>query len=360
MKMELLSVILLLTCLLIIGLEYVFHYRLAEKQDEQTARKGNIKHKLDVHVEGVLFAPTENSKNAELKALSDEVGGDYEIYEMAKTAVNEHRGSAYGDDAEARKGLIARLDETVDPVSMYAKMLEEGNVYHKGYACRRLSELGAEEYKEEIRKCAEDKNRDLSYNAAMALCGFGDTEEVTKYILSIENDRRYSGRMVNEFFAHFTGSRKELAERIFEKCNPYMKCTVIKTITPYKIEEFRPMYIEGAGGNDNQMKIACVKALAAFGNPEDEQLLQIAAKEKDWVIRAAAVSGLSRLNTDTALESVKYALGDKEWWVRHTAAQVITRMDISSEDIEEILGGYDRFAADAVKSVLYKTVDTEE
>ena len=107
------------------------------------------------------------------------------------------------------------------------------------------------------------------------------------------------------------------------------------------------------------MKIACVKALAAFGYPEDEQLLQIAAGDKEWVIRAAAVRGLSLLHSPTALSSVKHALGDKEWWVRQAAAQSITRMDISPADLEEILSGYDRFAADAVKTVLYRQVDTE-
>ena len=38
MKLELISVIGLLLCLLIIGIEYIFLYRLAERQDEHTAR----------------------------------------------------------------------------------------------------------------------------------------------------------------------------------------------------------------------------------------------------------------------------------------------------------------------------------
>ena len=194
----------------------------------------------------------------------------------------------------------------------------------------------------------------------MALCHMGDVLDVSKYLLSIQDDRLYSGRIINEFFAQFTGDRQELAQQLFEQCNKYMKCTIIKTIAPYKLEAFRSMYIEGASGDDGQMKIACVKALAAFGYPEDEQLMQIAASDKDWVIRAAAVRGLSLLKSETALATVKHALGDKEWWVRQTAAQCITKMDISSSDLEEILGGYDRFAADAVKNVLYRQVDTEE
>ena len=358
MKVELISVIGLLLCLLIIGIEYILLYRLAEQQDEHIARTESIRRRLDIHVEGVLYAPTEGSRNAEIKALSDEINGDFTVYEMAVTAINEHKGTAYRDDDEARAALIKRVDEQVDPVGIYAKMLSEGDVYHKGYACRRLADLGALDYRDKIKECVKDKNRDLSYNAAMALCHMGDVYEVADYLLSIQDDTRYSGRIVNEFFDKFTGDRQELAVRIFDKCNKYMRCTVIKTIAVYKIDAFRPMYKEGAAGNDNQLKIACVKALAAFGYPEDEQILQIAATDKDWVIRSSAVRGLSLLKTQTALDSVKHALSDKEWWVRQTAAQSITRMNISPRDLEEILGGYDRFAADAMKNVLYKTVDT--
>ncbi|WP_407384059.1 HEAT repeat domain-containing protein [Ruminococcus sp.] len=357
MKIELISVIGLLLCLLIIGIEYILLYRLAEIQDENTARVDNIRRRLDIHVEGVLYAPTDSSRDAEITALANEINGDFTVYEMAVEAIREHNGSSFSGDDEAKEKLIKRINAQVDPVSIYAKMLEEGNIYHKGYACRRLAELDAGEYRDKIKEYASDKHRDLAYNAAMALCQMGDVYEVAAYLLSIENDTLYSGRIVNEFFAKFTGDRGELAAVLFEKCNKYMKCTVIKTLARYKLDRFRPMYLEGASGDDSQLKLACIKALAAFGYPEDEQLLQIAAGDKDWVNRSSAIRGLSLLKTQSALDTVKHALGDKEWWVRQTAAQALTRMDISPKDLEEILGGYDRFAADAMKNVLYKTVD---
>ena len=187
----------------------------------------------------------------------------------------------------------------------------------------------------------------------------GDVHEVADYLLRIQDDRFYSGRIIDEFFAKFTGDRQELAELLMDKCNKYMKCTIIKSIAPYRFDAFRPIYLKGAMGDDSQMKISCVKALAAFGYPEDEQFLQIAAGDKDWVIRSSAIRGLSLLKSRSALSTVKHALSDKEWWVRQAAAQAITKMDISPGDLEEILSGYDRFAADAVKNVLYRQIDTE-
>ncbi len=358
-KMELISVIALLACLLFIGIEYILHYRLAELQDEHEARVENIRRRLAIHVEGVLFAPTESSRDAEIAALSDEINGDFEVYELALEAIRNYQGSDFHSDPEKMELLIARVNERVKPVEIYGKMLESDDVYHRSYACRRLADLEAAEYHDKIAEFVLDKNRELSYNAAMAMCRMGDVDRVADYLVSIQNDRLYSGRIVNEFFAKFTGSRQALAEKVFEACNPYMRCTVIKTVAEYKIAAFRDMYIQGATGNDFQMKIACVKALAAFGYPEDEQLLQIAAQDKSWVIRSSAIRGLSLLRTPTALHTVKRGLSDKEWWVRQTSAQAITKMNISAKDLEEILGGYDRFAADAMKAVLYRTVDTE-
>lgn len=354
MKVELLSVIGLLLCLIIIGIEYIIHYRLAERQDEHSVRETNINRRMTIRVDGVLRAPTRSCLDSELKAIAEDIDGNYEAYEITIQVMNEVKEKR-GDSVEK---LIDEVKNEVKPVEIYAKMLDDGDVYHKGYALRRLADLGAVEYKDTMIECLDSKNRDLAYNSAMALALMGDVENVARYIMSIENDRQYSGRIINEFFDDFNGNRADLANCLFEQCNDYMKSTIIKALVPYKIEEFRPMYLEGFSGKNFGMKVACIKALAAFGNPEDEQLLQIAAKDKEWVIRAAAVRGLSLLDSPSALKSVKTALTDKEWWVRQTAANAITNMDISPSDLEDILGGYDRFAADAVKAVLYKKIDS--
>ena len=354
MTYEIISIIALLLCLFIIGIEYIFHYRLAEIQDDNTARLDGIRRRLKMRVEGVLFAPTDRCRADEITSLVREIDGDFEVYELSVEAMREYRDQS-GDEGVDR--IIDEVNVQADPVAIYAAMLEEGDVYRKSYACRRLSDLGAAEYRDELRKYVDSKNRDLAYNAAMGLAKFGDTDVVAEYLLAIQDDRMYSARIVNEFFDVFSGDRAELAARLFETCNPYMKNTIIKAIAHFRLDVFRPMYIEGATGNDRQHKIACIKALAEFGREEDEQILQMAAKDRDWVIRSSAVRGLSKLSSLTALNTVKRALSDKEWWVRHTAADSIIKMNVSPRDLEDILGGYDRFAADAVKNVLYRMIE---
>nr|WP_316620379.1 HEAT repeat domain-containing protein [uncultured Ruminococcus sp.] len=354
MTYEIISIIALLLCLLIIGIEYIFHYRLAEIQDDNIARLDGIRRRLKMRVEGVLFAPTDRCRADEITSLVKEIDGDFEVYELSIEAMRQYRDQSGDEGVDV---IIDEVNEQAKPVEIYAEMLENGNVYRKSYACRRLSDLGASQYRDELRKYVDSKNRDLAYNAAMGLAKFGDTDVVAEYLLSIQDDRMYSARIVNEFFDVFSGDRVELASRLFETCNPYMKNTIIKAIAHFRLDAFRPMYLSGATGNNQQHKIACIKALAEFGYEEDEQILQMAAKDRDWVIRSSAVRGLSRLNTRTALNTVKQALSDKEWWVRHTAADSIIKMNVSPRDLEDILGGYDRFAADAVKNVLYRMIE---
>ena len=354
MTYEIISIIALLLCLLIIGIEYIFHYRLAEIQDDNIARLDGIRRRLKMRVEGVLFAPTDRCRADEITSLVKEIDGDFEVYELSIEAMRQYRDQSGDEGVDV---IIDEVNEQAKPVEIYAEMLENGNVYRKSYACRRLSDLGASQYRDELRKYVDSTNRDLAYNAAMGLAKFGDTDVVAEYLLSIQDDRMYSARIVNEFFDVFSGDRVELASRLFETCNPYMKNTIIKAIAHFRLDAFRPMYLSGATGNNQQHKIACIKALAEFGYEEDEQILQMAAKDRDWVIRSSAVRGLSRLNTRTALNTVKRALSDKEWWVRHTAADSIIKMNVSPRDLEDILGGYDRFAADAVKNVLYRMIE---
>ena len=354
MTYEIISIIALLLCLLIIGIEYIFHYRLAEIQDDNIARLDGIRRRLKMRVEGVLFAPTDRCRADEITSLVKEIDGDFEVYELSIEAMRQYRDQSGDEGVDV---IIDEVNEQAKPVEIYAEMLENGDVYRKSYACRRLSDLGASQYRDELRKYVDSKNRDLAYNAAMGLAKFGDTDVVAEYLLSIQDDRMYSARIVNEFFDVFSGDRVELASRLFETCNPYMKNTIIKAIAHFRLDAFRQMYLSGATGNNQQHKIACIKALAEFGYEEDEQILQMAAKDRDWVIRSSAVRGLSRLNTRTALNTVKRALSDKEWWVRHTAADSIIKMNVSPRDLEDILGGYDRFAADAVKNVLYRMIE---
>lgn len=330
---------------------------MAQTQDNEKNTNEYLKRQLTVLLESTVYAPTENALNDQINAIAEKINGNAEIYELALRCLNDAKEKHKEDDKGQLEHLKLLLDEKVKPVEIYAIMLKEGDIYHKGYACRRLADMGAEEYKEVFADLTKSADRDLAYNAAMALCTLGDAENVCNYIKQIQADKAYSGRIINEFFYDFNGDRAELARLLLHDCNHYMKCTVIKAIAPFKLYEFKQLYENGFAESDKQLQISCIKALAPFGDPLDEQTFCIAAQNNDWVIRSAALQGLAAINSPTALKVVKNGLYDKEWWVRQNAAKALISMNIKPQDIEEILSGYDRFAADALKSVLYKEIE---
>ena len=357
MKYELWGVAGIIFCIIVTVIEYIIHFRLAQRHENEKNTTEYLEKQLTVLIESTIYAPTDNALDQQICTLAEKIGGCAESYELALECFKRAKENHKDDDIEQIDRIIALVDEKVRPVDIYAEMLANGDVYHKGYACRRLADMGAVQYKEAFVKLTEAADRDLSYNAAMALCTLGDAQSVCNYIKQIQGDKTYSARMINEFYDEFKGDRAEFSKLLLSDCNHYMKCTVIKAMAPFKLKEFKPMYQLGFTENDKQLQIACIKALAPFGDPEDEQTFCIAAQNNDWVIRSAALQGLALINSPSALRVVKSGLYDKEWWVRQTAAKALVSMNVSPKDIEEILSGYDRFAADALKSVLYKEIE---
>ncbi len=354
MNFELICVIAVLVCILITSSEFLMHYFLAKNLMSEKAENKDVRHRLEIFIKGAFDAPTVRCSEYEISSIASVIGTNDLYYDMASDIFDRYRGE--GKDDAVVTSIEKGINEIVHPVDIFAKMLDEGNVYQKSHACRRLADLEASDYTDKIAEHIESNDRDLAYNAGMALAQLGNSELVAKYIISIQNDRNYSSRFVDELFVVFSGDRTELAQLAFDKCNDYMKTTIIKAIEPFKLEAFRPVFLAGAVGNDRRLKISCVKALGAFGDERDEQLLQMAATDNDWVIRSSAIRGLSNIATHTALETVKSAIYDKEWWVRRTAASCLISTGVSASVLEEILGGSDRFAADALKSELYRNV----
>lgn len=356
MTYELLAVIGIIVCLFLLAFEYLWLYILAVKQEKHTNKYNAAQKKAKKIVEGIMFSPTYRSRESELESLVDLVNGDCEILDAVYEEVNKWKNQA-DDFTKVRADIFAEIDNTLKPVEIYANLLKNGNRHDKCYACRRLADFKASDYVNDIGKLVTDKNRTTAYNAAMALSAFGDCERVAKYIVSLEDDKKFSTRVVYEIIADYGGNLSDLVALILKNCNESMKATIITAVAPYGLGDFADVYLAGSTSTNEDMKIACVKALSGLKNIEYEHNLIIAAKDKNWVVRIAAIKGLSAFQTRESVEAVKTATKDKEWWVRQVAASSLLNMSVKIRDIDEIMKGYDRYAADAVKNSLYREID---
>lgn len=360
LRSEWIAIIAIIICLFILSLEYLWLAILSKRQSDNYNKYETVSRKVAQMVEGILYSPTALSRKNETEALKELMGDDYKIFEMISAQLCFWE--EYGDEntLENKIEVIDGIYDVLDPVKLFSDLLKANNKYTVGYACRRLADFDAYDYLNDILELSEGKNRDVAYHAAMALSRYGYAEGVAKFIIRIENDKQYSFRLVNELFDNFSADKAELASMVFSECKEYMKITVIKAISHYRLFEFEQMYIEGMSSKNSAMRIACIKALGDLANPENEQFLITATHDKDWVVRSSAVKGLGKIDTPNALEGIKEATKDKEWWVRQAAAGALIEMNVSISDIEDILSGYDKYAADAVKYALYRSVDMKE
>ena len=356
MTYELFAVIGIIVCLFLLALEYLWLYILAVKQEKHTNKYSAARKKAKKIVEGIMFSPTRRSRESELKSLNDLVNGDCEILDAVYEEVNKWKNQT-DDFTKSREGIFVEIDNTLKPIEIYAKLLNDGNLHDKCYACRRLADFKAVDYINDIGKLVTDKSRTTAYNAAMALSVFGDCERVAKYIVSLEDDKKFSTRVVYEIIADYGGDLTELVGLVLKNCNESMKATIITAVASYGLNDFADVYYAGVTSTNEDMKIACVKALSGLKNLEYEHALIVAAKDKNWVVRIAAIKGLSAFQTRESVDAVKIATKDKEWWVRQVAASALLNMSVKIKDIDEIMKGYDRYAADAVKNSLYREID---
>ena len=99
------------------------------------------------------------------------------------------------------------------------------------------------------------------------------------------------------------------------------------------------------------MKIAAVKALAALNDPELEHDLIIASKDNNWLLhQRVAVLKSSIPHAIKSVEATKTRTG-------YARPQRMLKTWTTVHEIESILNGYDRYAADAVKYSLYRKID---
>ena len=258
MHYELVAVLCIIFCLLILGGEYLWLAILAKRQEDDKNKYEVAAQKIQSMVEGILYSPTETSR--QIEKLKELMGEDTRMFEMISAQLCFWE--EYGDDQTLgdKAAVIDSVYAALDPVKLFSDVLHSGNKYKVGYACRRLADFDAYDYLSEIYELSKGKNRSIAYNAAMALARLGYTEGVAQYVLRIESDKQYSFRIINELFANFSSDRAELASLILERCDEHMKTVVIKSIAPYGFSQFRALYAEGTTSKNADMRVACAGA----------------------------------------------------------------------------------------------------
>lgn len=355
MSYEILAVILLIVMLVLLCAVYLWLYLLSKRNEEYVTNKKRTESRIHDLFESVIYSANGISRDGELEVLKEYIGDSDEKKDMVAVCFLKmmRSGSKF---SESRVEALGCIYEMLDPVKFYKDRLENGNRYEKCYAMRRLSDFAVTDSKEDIEKYIDSKKADYVYNAAMALSEMGDEKATLAFLKKCEKNKKISHRVILECLQVYTGDRTNLVRRIQQECDEYILSSAIKAYTDDCNEDLTDIYIGAMSSQNVNLKVAATKALSHMGNPAHEQRLITALNDKNWIVRLSAVDGLERIATEGALEALVGATQDDEWWVRNAAARAIVNKDFYLVYVEQVLSGYDKYAADAVKDALYKQV----
>ncbi len=338
--------------LAVIILEFLWLRRLSKRHESCRKRRAMINRKIDDRLD-LIFKSSDRDdmrrKILGLKKFAEENSPGMRIL-CSKLLDYADRPTI----SQTCQNVVSELIKIIKPMEYYKLVLKNGDPYQKARICREIANHGRKEAIPDIRPMADSKNKDLSYNSAMALSVLGDEGSVVDFILNCEKNYEYSHRIIIEVLEKYAGNISSLARRLIAQGDEYIRVSVIKGIAKYRLSEFEETYLQGLNSRNMDMKIACIRALGKIADPKSERSLIIETHDLNWQVRAAAVEELSNFQTETGMKAVTEAIQDTDWWVRHNAAKSLIRMDASHKYVYAVLKGYDKYASDAVKNELSK------
>lgn len=318
MRYQLFAVLGLFLVLAMLCAEFLWLYLLADKQDREEKEKEQKIENCNVMIDAILHAPTQSAKRAEEQQLASAAQEDNEYMNIVTNLFIE-RVEGFENYTPTLQRAIREAVAAINPIPYYSKMLDENDDVKKSYACQRLSALGAVDNAEKIRSFLDDRNRNLRYAAGFSLAGLGDIEGVFNFLIDIQGDKKYSSRIINEAIDRFSGDRYELAEKLIEGGDAYMRATVIKSVGKYHDKRLLPYILECVNDNDVNIKIAATKALGYYDDKDNILTIIRLSKDQNWVVREFAVKALANFSTAEAVKAVEAATQDPQWWVRQSA-----------------------------------------
>lgn len=365
MTNEKLAVILLISGIVLILLEMLWLYVVSQHQEEYLNRKYLENKAAKDMLDAVLGSPSPATREKEIDRLVANACVDHETLLSMVAAYSKYNNNRDKMIPE-RQRILDEVMERFDPVPKLLDAMKSENNYTRAYICRCFGDLHAVSAAGDIRKCLKSRNQILCYNAGMALSVLGDEEGVITFLIQCENKRFYSSQIFYELIGKYTGDKVALVRHYFENepdaNSPYrdvdrfnmMRVTLIQAVKNDRLEDLKDIYIEGFLGKMPELRLACVKAMASLGTPDLKKYLIIATRDSDWLLRLSAIPGLEKIGDQESLETLARITTDEQWWVRRRAAEALVRADVKMLYVEKIIQEYDRFAADAVKEVLYK------
>lgn len=189
-------------------------------------------------------------------------------------------------------------------------------------------------------------------NVLQALYTLGNENALIRALQTFqENGWYHEPKLLSDGMLHFRGDKNELARRMWnQKWDEPMKVVLIRFMTRLEADMSDLVQPELLSEHD-ELRFAAIRYFAAHRSTEAVPVL-IQILKDDGEIAVAAAQALGSYPGEAVKEALKEALHSRQWDVRRNAAESLMKMDLTTEDLQQLCTNEDTYAREMFIHVL--------
>ena len=194
-------------------------------------------------------------------------------------------------------------------------------------------------------------------SAMQAIYTAGDPALVVQALLIIDGERWfYHGRLISDGLLNDQSDRRALDRALwdaFDRLGPAMQLALLNYFRYSSGDHPEKMLaLLQDPERDDELRFSCLRYLGHYPYaPAYETLLELAEpdRERRWEYAAVAAAALSAYPGEETVEVLRRDLCHANWYVRDNAARSLERLGCPWRELEDVMAGGDRYAAEILR-----------
>lgn len=202
-------------------------------------------------------------------------------------------------------------------------------------------------------------------NAMRALYASGRTDLVMRGLRRVdESGDFFNARLITEGLLSFDGDRESLISVLWAELpalRTEMQVAVLNFIRFGSGQWADAMLALLKETTDVEIAIACLRYFGRFPDHRALPLVEQQAQQTEqWEIAAVAMAVLASYPGENTVQLLKQGLSSRNWYVRYNAAASLCRLNVTYEQVRDMLEGQDPYARQMLLFQLERTWQEEE
>lgn len=271
--------------------------------------------------------------------------------------------------------LLNKLDEDKDTVIEFVKRTNilgevlnssDNKSSHKLYKIKYIGEFKIDRYFGYLVENCKDNSIYIQIACLKALSKLGDIKYFLDGLENIVNTSTLiHEKILVENIRFFEGNRFELNKLLEENLkidNNELKKIILTYFIEIKYEQGENTIYElmKKSYDDKEILISCIKYFIRIKSIRVKLKLMNLLEDSNWEVRALSAIALKNYEDKEVIHRLKESIKDENWYVRQNSADSLYTILKDKNKILDIIYGNDRYASDAILTILSEVGNLEE